>query len=293
MRKIILKSLVFIFLLGTVTNLFSQNFYFSLNAGYGLKLNGLTYYEEVRQAKSNSNYTSTRDVNRISFGKGFNVTGALGYMFNKNMGVELGLSYLIGGTTSVKDSYYDVAGALSYSNTDYSARMFRINPSVYFTAGNKMISPYARFGLIIGFATITEDYEDKISNTIYNPNPPYGLITNVTATTHTEKMNGSMALGFNAALGAALNVSDKFCWFAELNVVSLSYAPTKGEIVSYTLNGQNNLSNLNTSQRETEYSENYSYDTSVGQPFNEPGKSIRVNHPFSSIGINLGFRAKL
>lgn len=243
------------------TNLFSQGAYVALNLGYGLGASSQNI------GTYNSTSTNKEQVN-VSFGQGLNIGGTFGYMFNKNVGAELGISYLIGGSSTMQHSY-------TSSTTDYtfSASMLRFNPSVVLVTGLEGINPYAKFGFLIGTGSITEEVNNTSS----------GMI----AFTKT-KLNGGMALGFTASIGAMYNLSDNMSLFGELTMINMSYAPTKGEITEATLNGTDQLPNMTNNDKLTDYVD--SYNPSISIPSSQPDQQLKQKSPFSSFGINVGVR---
>ncbi|MEI6822370.1 MAG: outer membrane beta-barrel protein [Bacteroidota bacterium] len=291
MKKSLLKTaLCLLVITMIISNLSAQKAYLSFNAGYGLNLGSITYNNYVSYQISNTNYTSTNESKGLSLGKGFNICGAFGYMFNKNIGTELGISYLFGASTIFTSNYYYLDGTSTYLNKTYSSNMLRFNPSIIITSGFNKLNPYAKLGLIIGTGSIIIDYEDKEKYTTGNPNPPYNNIVTDTIFFVSNKMNGGLAFGFNASVGVIYKLNDKISLFGEVNMINLCYAPTKGEIVKYTKNGQDILSTLTTHTKETEYVDIYNYDPSITNSTDVPTKSTKFNMPFGSIGINLGIR---
>jgi len=270
MKKIILMSVLSISL---ITNgLFAQGAYVSLNAGYGFGSSSGSLQNET----SGSNSTTYENVN-ISLGKGLNFGGAYGYMFNKNVGAELGLSYLIGGTTSTKDA------STSLTDTyDYSASMLRFNPSIVIAAGLDGINPYAKFGAVIGTGSFNVN---KSSSETYRSNTSVSKVT--------TKYNGGLALGVTASLGASYKINDKISLFGELALVSMSYAPTKGEITAYTEDGVDRLSGLKTSQKKFDFVNTYTRNSTVTPSDSQPSQSLKSKSPFGSFGLNIGLKYNL
>lgn len=250
--------------------LFAQGAYVSLNTGYGFGASSLSF----ENSTSGTNSTTYEQVD-LSLGKGLNIGGAFGYMLNKNIGAELGLSYLLGGITTITHT-----STSHVENYNYSSNMLRINPSVVIASGLKGINPYAKFGFIIGVGSITDEYTDKTTPS-----------SNVTA--RTMILNGGLALGLNASLGASFSVNDKISLFGELTMVNMSYGPTKGEITAYTYNGSDKLPSLTINDKQTDYVDTYTYTSSVSTPDSQPDKEIRQKYPFGSFGINVGVKYNL
>jgi hypothetical protein len=251
-------------------NLFAQGAYVNINAGYGLNMSSQNlYYFDFYNTTSGSNSSTSEQVN-VSLGKGLNLGGAFGYMFNKNIGAELGISYLLGGKSKAKDTY-------TGGTTDYtlSSKMFRIIPSLVIASGFEKINPYAKFGLVIGSGSIMYEYKDNDDGDIF---------------VMKMKLNGGMALGLSSGVGAMFNLSDKMSFYGELNMVNLSYAPTKGEVTEATYNGADELPDMTTSEKEIEFVDSYTYSSSNPPADSQPSKELKQKLPFGSFGVNIGLR---
>lgn len=151
--------------------------------------------------------------------------------------------------------------------------MLRINPSIVIAAGFKKINPYAKFGLVIGSGSIMYEYNDN---------------NNGNLTVRKAKLNGGIALGLSSGIGVLFTLNDKMSFFSELNMVNLSYAPTKGKLTVATDNGADELPGMTTRERETVYVN--SYTESSSNPPSEPRKELKQKMPFGSLGLNFGLK---
>ena len=211
-------------------------------------------------------------------GKGFNFGGAFGYMFNKNIGTELGISYLLGGTTKAISEYTnkiiepDGTTTINTGKGTYtlSSTMFRFMPSIIISSGFESIDPYAKFGFIIGTGSVILDSESDQNDT-----------------KSTWKYNGGLALGMTGAIGANFPVNDKMAFFGEINIVNMSYAPTKGEFIESIINGQDV-----TDDKGIEFVDKI-YTSSEYTPDSGPYQELKNTYPFGSVGINIGLRMNI
>jgi hypothetical protein len=251
------------------SNLLAQGLYVTANAGYGFGINKSTINDFTETAT-----TYTYNLKSLSFGQGINLGGAIGFMFNKNMGAELGLSYLIGGKTKSTDSYIDRA-----ENSTYYGKMLKFNPSFIFTGGAGKFNPYAKMGLVIGFGSFNHDYSVN-----YNTGNVY--ITNY-------KWSGGIALGFSSALGAMYKLNNNLSLFGELNLISLSYSPEKMIVTKATDNGIDVLSSMTTYDKETDFVDSYTVSSTAPVDTTKPRQIIKVPFPFGSFGFNFGIRIGL
>lgn len=261
------------------TNAIAQGPYVKVNAGYNFGLNSTIATKSERTWNPPTN-SGTYEALNINFGKGINLDGAFGFMVNKNVGFELGLSFLLGGKTEITDKY---TGTTSIDNDKitFTSSMFRINPSVVLSAGFEKINPYAKFGLLVGIGSI------KMSSEYVETNIP----TNTSTTTKTtQKLNGGLALGFNSAFGVEYMLNEKMSIFGELNLNNLSYAPKKGEIIELTVDGVDQLPNLTTNDKEIEFVDSYTFSSASPTPDSSPDIEIKENMPFNSFGLNFGIK---
>jgi len=267
MKKLSIFKVVLVSLLLTAgsVSVKSQGAYVSANLGFGFPMSSQDI-EGFMNETSGSNST-TREQIFMSFGKGLNFGGTFGYMFNKNVGAELGISYLMGGKTKATDDYSD--GKTDYS---FSGKMLRFVPAIVITAGSEGLNPYARFGFVIGKASLKQEFEDNDDGDI---------------TKGKLKYSGGMSFGVNAAVGAMFSLNDKMSFFAELNSVNMSYSPNKAEFTELTYNGTDMLPDLTTSMKEIEFVDEIT-TSSTPSPDSEPHKELKQKMPFGSIGINFG-----
>lgn len=272
-----------IFLLLTIIGVFSNNLmaqkmYAHVNVGYGLKMGTQTLLNNSTFVSYDDHYTGEVEVIDVSFGKGLNLGAAFGCMFTKNLGAELGLSYLLGGKTKSEFDDTDYFGGITShttGETSVSAKMFRIIPSVVLAAGLDKIDPYAKFGVVLGFGCVKVESNENDDGDVYE---------------QVNKLNGGMAFGLSSAFGVKYNLNEKMSLFGEFNMINMSYAPKKGEVIEYTENGADKLPSMTTNDKEIEYVKDYSYDSSNPTPDSEPDKATSEKLPFSSIGLNVGFR---
>jgi|AntAceMinimDraft_16_1070373.scaffolds.fasta_scaffold60570_2 hypothetical protein len=300
MKKIIFKKLLMVFAIVLfANNLFAQEVYIEFNPGYNFSAGGeFSSKDEYIDNSNGFDYTVNHEVVKgFSFGKGLNLDGTFGVMMNENFGAELGLSYLlgnIGGKTKItetdKDYILTMSGGQFVETTDeyeYYANMLRINPSIVIASDLQGINPYAKFGLIIGSGSF--NIKCSYENASYDPIEDK-IQTNETIMEY--KYSGGIALGYNASLGALFELNDVFSLFGEFNMINLSYAPTKGELITYTEDGEDKLSDQKTRDRETEFVESYTYDSTEPVEESEPRKELKQKLPFGSFGVNVGLRIR-
>ncbi|OQX72831.1 MAG: hypothetical protein B6D61_13215 [Bacteroidetes bacterium 4484_249] len=244
---------------------FAQGAYFNLNVGYGLGIG--SSFEDFYNETDGSNST-TYEKSYVALGKGLNFGGDIGFMFNKNIGAELGISYLLGGSSKAKDEYNN-------GTTDYKikSRMLRFIPSIVVSTGLENVTPFAKFGIVVGTGSLKTEIEDNDDGDV--------MIIK-------EKYKGGMAFGFKAAVGAIMNLSDMLSFYIDINTINAAYAPKKSEITEYTYKGEDKLPDLNTYQKETEYVKEYTYNPSSTPSDTQPRQALIEKYPMQSFGINAG-----
>jgi hypothetical protein len=261
-------------------NVFAQKSYVSFNAGYGAKMGSQNLEDFYNYTYSTTGdfeyeYTSTHKNEQInlSLGKGLNLGGSFGHMFNKNIGAELGISYLLGGKTEAKDTY--TYNGEQYGTTKYiiSAKMLRIVPTLVVTTGMEKLNPYAKFGVILGTGSVKYEYKDDEDGDIE---------------IREMKMKGGLAMGLNTAIGVTFDFSEKMSFFGEINMVNMTYAPKKGEVTKATYNGIDELADMTTSEKEIEFVKSYTVSSAEPPSDSEASKELSRKLPFGSIGLNIG-----
>ena len=239
-----------------------------------------TYTEN---ADGDGQFNVNSSVEKVNLGKGLNFGVAFGYMFNDNIGAELGLGYFLGGKGTFTQEYKDEVDATQNSilTGEISANQMRINPSLVVSTDFHDFVPYAKFGVVVGFGTkITETYSFEDLASDYN-------------TVQTFESKGGIAIGVNATLGFLYQLNKKTGIFLELTSTAMSYAPKERVLTEYTVDGKNELNDLIYLQTsKTEYVKEMDQifnATTVDDP-TQSTLAAQIKYPMSSFGVNLGVR---
>ncbi len=279
------KSMLFIvlFLLAAgIAN--AQKLYLRLGVGGGISLQ---QYEGLSWTDISSSAGSTSlEIKSMGLGGGLNANLALGYMLSNNFGIELGVNEFIGLNNKV--TYTETRTFSDYNEAGkLSGMMLQIVPAIVITPGLEKINPYARLGMIIGILpSVKEQYNATLNNTI-------GDLKSTTKTVETRKLSGGVALGFTAAAGASLNLSNKFSLFAEMVFNGITYAPSKGKITELTVNGVDQLPTTKTIDKEWNYEKKYDGNTIYLIPDSSPNIKPKISMNFSNVELNIGISLKL
>jgi len=197
MKKSIV-SIVFLCIISITSQ--AQGLYFGVNAGYGLKAGSETIGISTN---ANGSLSSVKG----SLGAGFVSNLYAGYFFNKNIGAEFGIGYLVGENTPPLN--IPITGPPPTSRLTKRANSFYINPSIVLRTGEGKIKPYGKMGIFLGLVN-KETYNVYVSPSNYK-----------------STYSGGFSTGITAAFGADYMISDKFSLFGELFCRLASWSPTK------------------------------------------------------------------
>jgi opacity protein-like surface antigen len=278
MKNKSLKSLMILLCASlNFTAVMAQGAYFTLGAGYNLPtstqtLDALSFSDEIMTEN-----TTTYKQNYVSLGKGLSVGGAFGYMFNENIGAELGISYLMGSTWESKMAYSDFATSMTRTN-EISSKMTRINPQFVISMEANKLTPYAKVGLLLGMGSMSLNSKVEYLD---------GVVEQTTI------FNGGVATGFTTTIGASYAINDKISLFGDLNMVNMSYSPTKGIMTKYAENGVDLLSLMDPIEKEIQFVDTYVEDDNIQPSITEPSKALKIKFPFSSVGVHIGVKYTL
>jgi hypothetical protein len=155
-------------------------------------------------------------------GAGFNAGVEFGYMFNKYIGVELGVHYFMSETTRPEYVADDLGGGLTVEATFLAhSNQVRVAPSVIVRGGDGF-APYGRFGLMVPvYGNVQVDNEV--------------LFISPVSTQHLEQhiiLDGAFSLGYNTAFGLTIPIEKNFSAYAEAELLTIGIKAAKSEIVS-------------------------------------------------------------
>jgi len=252
---------------------YSQGFYATLEGGISLATTKQDFVYGAPPKYSENTKVYPIDYyykkNSLGFGSGLNIGGAIGYMLNKNIGLQLGLSYF-----SNKEIFN--------AEFTYNTSMAQYAPSVLLITGNGKFKPYGRFGLIFGRPEIIEERLSKYSIA----SPTSTIISKKVEST--REFNGGLAIGYNAEVGLQFSINDKISLVTGLELISLNYKPEKSSYTKVDINDIDELSSLTNRERYTEYVESFS--TRTNNSHSVPRKRLEESFSFGSFGISLGLK---
>ncbi len=232
--KRFLNFLILITISFSFTNTYSQKFYFNFGVG-----NNYTASTNFQMTDNTDVYSATttgtqitgikRNISEnVSFGKGFQYGGTVGYMPSKSICLELNINYIK--SNVFEDKYYEKFSSFDndYSQK-YQSQMLRFLPTIRFTLENDLICPYMKAGLVIGVGTkihVEENFDFRDQNN-----------TEVVQESEFD-MTGGISIGFAAGIGINIKTDKCYGFFSEINLISQTWAPEK---LSYTKFYQNSM----------------------------------------------------
>lgn len=257
------KNLLFVIAMLFATGLSAQ-LYVGAKLGYGFG---------AQKTAFGSTMTATSDANiYASMGQGIPVGLKVGYFFNDNLGVELGMNYFLG----AEQTMADVTMTGYTNNATAKSNQIRLLPALVYKTDMGL---YGRFGMVVpvGGSTVVKSTEVMGATT-----------------TETELLaKGSMSFGFVGSLGYEFELSDNLKLFGELEYVGLSIKSKSLEMTSYKVNGTDQLAAVPEYNKMTNYvdeltssSNNSSYNQNV-----DPTKAkddLADYSGYSAFRINFG-----
>lgn len=271
MKKLFMAALVGCGLAG-----YSQDSYFSVSVGYGLAMPGETGVEVV----ADTGFGGTFTAKNLNLGGGISAQVSYGVPLSDNVHLDLALGYQnnLGSKLEDEDYFLDFdpnfnpIWTKSMTTTTYNTSSFRFAPTLRFM-GEGDVRPFGQVGpqFILASMKVKTETEAGSNSSLME-----------------EKYNMTVSVGAAAAVGVEFEVADDLMFFAALNANLGFYSPTKSEVVTAEMNGQDVLSQWDTRDKETEYVKEY--DASISQDPNEPDEMLRTRADYSSVGLKFGVR---
>ncbi len=253
-----------------------QKLYISIGLGGGISTSSA--FDLLYKYSGNAG-NETITIVPVGLGSGFNGTLAVGYWFNKYIGAELAVSEFLGLPTK-GDSVVHLIGA-SRATVKIRGDLLSVIPSVLISAGLDKINPYARFGFLIGaLPNLISKY--TMDNSTTDP-PENKQIYN--------SYYGGVALGYTAAGGVNFKISSLILLYVELQFSHSTWSPNHSQIIKYTVDGEDRLSELTTWQKEADFVSKKNVNGTIDMT--QPRQELRKTIPFSTASINIGIKFKL
>lgn len=218
------------------------------NVGYGFE--GLKTVQGV-------DVNRERGINIYGSGApGLTLGAGVGYMFNKYVGLELGLTYTFGVSKlseietdnrplgiSAAGQSFDLLTAYVFQEYTHKTTQVRIIPAIVVRGGDGKVVPYAKVGMVVPVAGKTNT---KVKGTLSSteiptsiagiplPIPGFGPGVSLAGSVDAEAESfGQFSLGFDATVGVDYKLNDKISLFGELNMVALTIKSKETKVTRY------------------------------------------------------------
>jgi opacity protein-like surface antigen len=261
-----LLLLVAIFIAGSM----SAQLYVGARVGYGF---GAQKYEV--------GFTKTDDSKEYiwgSMGEGLPMGLKLGYFFNDNLGIELGINYWIGAEQTAADVNM---AKLKYTNVvTAKSSQLRLLPQLVYKSD---MGIYGRFGVVMPVSGKTVVTSKEVSPTMA------GMVT----TEAEVEYKGSFAIGFAGAFGYAFELSDNMHLFGEMEYIALTIKGKTSEVTKYNVNGIDAIPSMDTYDKQTNYVDELNSSSNNGTYNKKPDMTkakddLRTSTVYSSFRFNVG-----
>ncbi len=266
--------------LSAFTTAHGQDFFYRVGLGYAIPQagqlndgNGTPYNGTIDKTTA-----EVFSIKGASFSSGVVGNLALGYMFNKHIGVEANLSAVAGKKYTFTYHNISIGGIASdLSIVDQAKTPVFFTPSLVLQTDDRDLNAYVRFGLVLPLKTnVTQD--QIITNL-----PGKGLIL---TDDFTFNIKNSFSLGFAAAAGFKYRLSERSSFFGELGFMSLSVITKTSTLTAASENGVRFPLTAVTGPQVVNYSKTAVVDSSGTQ---QPAYAL----PFSNAGLQVGFSYEL
>jgi len=250
--------------------------------GLGKGLIGANSVQTYTQTTGAGVQTYTDEGVYGSWGQGLDANLRFSRMLCEHFGAGLEFSYLSGRKFKIEESLTQSAmGNLYTERLEYTGnlRSVRLSPQIYYRGEDCAgFTPYSRVGLQLNLSnSMKQTYRET-------------TIDNAITTVYEEeaKVKGKFNMGFNAAIGAMYNLSDNLGIYGEGFFNNSAFVPKTWELTSYTVDGQDELNNLTTSQKRIEYEKEISGSSALPPDPNSPTKALANPMPAGAWGLRLG-----
>lgn len=272
----------------------AQGFYLTVDGGYGWGLPnqnlGTAFFKDQISANGKNFYEENVYG---TLGQGLNFSVNPGYMFNKNIGLELGITLFKGAQvtmekiSSTDEEFSDVRSA--------SSTQIRLLPAVVFNTGGDKLYGYAKLGLVLPvYGTVHGTLSHSDPN---NPIPQVQVDLLKIETT----VEGNPSLGYFGALGIGYHFTKLIGIHLEVFHTSLSIKPKSQHFDSYTVDGKNELDEQTIYSTQTNYVDRIDANSNNGDYLNgsyipgmgtydkdKPKDELAQKSSFNELGFKIG-----
>lgn len=242
------------------------------STGFGYDLNGSSPGLESwisSDFEDDGSYVETREY--YSYGNGPKASLGMGVEFSKNLGIDANLSYSYGlpSTVTRRGFFFNETTFETGGQSIAFTPMLRIEKEFRYWDDAAL---YVRFGPHLAgmYTYMDSDYDGS-------------YITRL-------ETSWSFDVGAQAGIGLQIPMSRASFFTVEAQFTHLINRPDRAELTRYEINGEDQLDDLTTSQRERIYVSEINYEP-VSE--DDPQPYLQVESPFSHYSMNIGIRILL
>lgn len=211
-------------------------------------------------------------IKKISFASGPVARIAAGYMFSKNIGVD------IEGNFSFFPNKHTLTTTLAGSgySTTYIQKAIppiMLTPALLLQTGGEKLNAYTRFGVTL---PLSAKVEDEI-NTVFSDS---ARSSNGTKSIQRPRLS----LGFSAAAGVKYPLATRLSIWTEISLLSMSLYARESELTELTRNGVNNIDLIPKDKRIYKYKFSGNTATNAYYTYSMPFSNIAA-----CVGISYDF----
>lgn len=275
-----MKRIALAMILPVITGITANaQFYFRAGAGYAMPAAGQTISGDGTPYNGSTPGVRGYDVKSASFSAGLQGALGIGYMVNKNVGIQLDAAIGIANKQYKYNEDTVAINSVLYRATIENKANYPviIIPSMVLQTGGNPWNIYCRMGIALPLRTQIK--QDQIFTNL----PGTGAVSTYDLQ---FKITNSFSMGYAAAAGFSYNVSDRISVWAELSILSMSAYIRQSQLSAYLVNGHAiNLASVG-GTTTSNYSKSGISDTDY---VNNPTYS----QPFSNVALNVGVKINL
>ncbi len=281
MKKTIVTLLAFLSLSAAAR---AQGFYFRAGLGYAVPMAGQSIDGEgavISGSVTRSTYLTNFSSKNASFAAGLHGGVGLGYLFSKNIGVQLDVDANIAAKSYSflqPNVYIDLGAGPILSNYTIKQQAdlpILLTPKLALQTGGEKLNIYTNIGPAIPI--IAHVLEDEIIDY---------LVGSPTSYTFTSTVKMRFSVGISGAAGVQYKINKKVSIWGEVSMLSMSLYKKQADLTGFQVNGQNQSLSSVGGATTIYYVKNGSMDTNRTT---RPSYSV----PFSNVGFNVGLRVAL
>ena len=269
-----MKKLFVVALVMSLFSAHSQHKYLSISGGYGLGIPGNEGVEVIEYTDGKR----TETLKYLNFGGGLIIDVAYGTPLGKNAHFELAVGYQNNMGTTIENAYFheepsSIGQMILMEDIlvrTINASSFRFAPGFRFLAGEGSTRGFAKVAPQVSIIQVTGEYEYKSASDF--------LIA-------TDEYSRETSIGFLAALGFEMDITERIVWFSSINASLGYYSPDSWELVEYEYSSKSARDKLPFTVHEIYFAEE------IEVTGNSASKRMLKNRmDYSSVALNVGVR---